>query len=240
MEENDIGRIFDQQEDDRGSEKQAIQSIELIILAMKTGAEFAINKGTGKPPKGTMSRSGGKCLISETPISWDYIKSEGKNGRLRPTLIAIVTEGSKGRNYHQPNANQIEVAMKADPIWEPNYDLSTHPQYMAPPRYGMSKISDLFTARQLAALTTFSDLVPQVRKRIYEDSTEASLADTGERSATAYAEAISMYLGLGVGRQANRLSTLCFWDPGGEKVQVGASVSMVAIVTRLCVACWFW
>ena len=44
------------------------------------------------------------------------------------------------------------------------------------------------------------------------------LADGGT-GAHAYADAVATYLGLCVSRQANRSSSLTFWDPGGANVQ---------------------
>lgn len=186
---------------------------------------FLIKRGNGKAPRGTMNRSGGQCLISNTPIPWDYIKSESRAGRMGSKLMAIVTEGERGRSYYAPSEYHEELAEKAKPNWKPNLSLSTHPQYMAPPRYGMITIADLFTSRQLLTLTTLSDLTGELRKQILGDAISAELNDDGiplregGSGASAYADAITTYLGLGIGRQANRLSTLCFWDPGGEKVQ---------------------
>ena len=41
----------------------------------------------------------------------------------------------------------------------------------------------------------------------------------GGIGAKAYAEAVSVYLGLSIGRLANRSSSICFWDPTGQNVQ---------------------
>ena len=66
--------------------------------------------------------------------------------------------------------------------------------------YGMTKWRDLFTDRQLVALTTFSDLVGEARDRVRADAVAAGLPDNGVplrdggTGATAYAEAVSVYL----------------------------------------------
>ena len=59
---------------------------------------------------------------------------------------------------------------------------------------------DLFTPRQLVALTTFSDLVTEARARVERDAIVAGLHDDstplrdGGTGATAYAEAVAVYL----------------------------------------------
>jgi putative DNA methylase len=42
------------------------------------------------------------CIMSGTPISGDYIKAEGKGGRIGARLMAIVAEGDRERVYVAP------------------------------------------------------------------------------------------------------------------------------------------
>ena len=69
--------------------------------------------------------------------------------------------------------------------------------------YGFFTWADLFTDRQLVALTTFSDLVSEARERIRFDAVSAGLPDDGVPlreggiGATAYAEAVGVYLAFG-------------------------------------------
>jgi putative DNA methylase len=80
----------------------------------------------------------------------------------------------------------------------------------------MVKHWQLFTQRQLVALTTFQQIVPSVRENIVKDCAQLFKS---EADAAAYVDAIITYLGMTVSKLANRLSALCFWDPGGEKIQ---------------------
>ena len=64
---------------------------------------------------------------------------------------------------------------------------------------------DLFTPRQLVALTTFSDLVGEARDRV--------LADGGDES---YADAVATYLAFAVDKAADRNTSLCTWDKRNE------------------------
>jgi putative DNA methylase len=98
--------------------------------------------------------------------------------------------------------------------------MPNNPRWFSPPLYGLKTYGDLFTPRQLVALTTFSDLVPVAISRIRADAIAAGMEDDGRGldqggvGATAYAEALGVYLALGVGRCANYWSSLTPW--GGD------------------------
>ena len=84
-----------------------------------------------------------------------------------------------------------------------------NPRDFKTPNYGLTTFGDLFTPRQLVALTTFSDLVQEARERVKRDALAAGLPDDGKpladggTGATAYAEAVAVYLALGVDRLAD-------------------------------------
>lgn len=185
----------------------------------------------GKPPEdaknGTKVGRGGnfECLISKTPIPVAEIRRQGQAGTFKQRLMAVVVEGPSGRVYLSPT-NEIElVAESAEPVWKPETDINHNPRDIRAQLYGLTKYADLFTPRQLTALTTFSDLVQDVRVKIIEDAKKAGMNDDGKgldqagTGATAYGDAVSVYLGLNTDRLANRQSTLCFWDTKGENVQ---------------------
>ena len=75
----------------------------------------------------------------------------------------------------------------------------------------------LFTPRQLVALTTFSDLVTEVRARVERDAIVAGLPDDGTplrdggTGATAYAEAVGVYLAFAVSKMTNIGSSIASW-----------------------------
>jgi putative DNA methylase len=77
----------------------------------------------------------------------------------------------------------------------------------------------------LVALTTFSDLVQEARERVQRDALQAGFPDDnkplrdGGTGATAYAEAVGVYLAYGVSRLSNRLATVCVWNRIGEKIE---------------------
>src|SRR5690606_14936537 len=47
-------------------------------------------------------RSAFRCLMSDAPISYDYIRQEGQAGRMGAELMALVAEGDRERVYLPP------------------------------------------------------------------------------------------------------------------------------------------
>ena len=128
---------------------------------------------TGIPPaQGTKLGRGAhfRCLMSDAPIPGDYIKAEGKAGRMGARLMAIVAEGDRGRVYLPPTPEQEAAARKAAPEWKPDVEFFQQALGFRVGNYGMTKWSDLFTPRQLVALTTFSDLVAEAMARVKRDA----------------------------------------------------------------------
>ena len=99
-----------------------------------------------------------------------------------------------------------------------------NPRWFSPPAYGMASFGDVFTNRQLLALSTFSDLVDEVRELVKKDAAKAglvkgdALAQEG-RGALAYADAISVYLAFQIDQEANHLSTVCAWHVNNEQLK---------------------
>src|SRR5690606_1122845 len=88
---------------------------------------FAVKVGT--PPEsakeGTKAAGRGanfRCLLSDAPIGGDYIKAEGQAGRMGAKLMAIVTEGVRGRVYLEPTDEQESIAKKVTPTWKPDVE----------------------------------------------------------------------------------------------------------------------
>ena len=166
-----------------------------------------------------------RCLMSNSPITAEYIRGEGQAQRIGSKLMAIVLEGDRGRIYLSPHKSHEEIALNAKPDWTPDVEFFQQALGFRIGNYGMTKWSDLFTSRQLVALTTFSDLVTQVRDRILADARqcygtvdEKKLFEGG-KGANAYAEAISVYLAFAIDRMAMTGNSLVRWNSTGEKAQ---------------------
>ncbi|MCA2627574.1 MULTISPECIES: DUF1156 domain-containing protein [unclassified Microcystis] len=183
---------------------------------------FEVKTGKGTAPDGTVNRKGAVCIACNTPVLLDHIRREGKAGRMDAQLMAIVAEGQGGRVYLSPDEEQEYIAKKAQPEWKPESELVFNSRHVTPVIYGMTKHADLFTPRQLVALTTFSDLVSETREKIKADAVAAGIPDDdlplndGGIGATAYADAVATYLAFGVDKLADRNSTIATWANNRE------------------------
>ncbi len=180
---------------------------------------FIVKMGDGNPPEGTISRRGARCIICSATVPLDYIRAEGKAKRMNAQMMAIVAECKQGRLYF-PAINEHELI--AD-ISIPQNILDTNlPEQALGFRvqlYGMSKHKDLFTFRQLLALSTFSDLILEARKRVILDASYCGLPDdrcgldNGGTGANAYSDAVATYLSFIVDKQADLGNSLNRWEP---------------------------
>ncbi len=186
-------------------------------FVVKTGKSADEKAGNGTKLAG--SGSAFYCLLSKTPITFAYIREEAKKHGLGSQLMAIVAEGAKGRVYLSSNTVHISTANTPPPEGIPLTSLPDKALGFRVQEYGMLKWSDLFTNRQLVALTTFSDLVSEAVERIERDQTHSGEpADTtpltdGGSGALAYAQAVGVYLAFAVSKIIDRSSSLCRWDP---------------------------
>jgi putative DNA methylase len=126
--------------------------------------------------------------------------------------MAIVAEGSTGRTYTAPTPEQQAALGSAKPAWAPEEELAYEPRAIWCTLYGLKKFRDLFTPRQLVALTTFSDLVGEARQQVLADAGRA-----GDPEAQAYADAVATYLALGVSRSANSICSLAIWSQSRDQ-----------------------
>lgn len=179
-------------------------------VAVEDGIEFEIDNGKAGPPDGNMSRSGATCMACSSNAAVDYLRAEGISGRLGQQLVAVVAEGKRGRVYLPSSSDHVDAASVERPVDVPEGALSTHPQYMGTPRYGLTTFADLFTNRQLRALSTFSDLVEEARLRIHDD---ASAAGWPAEEAEEYASDLAVYLAFFVSKLADLGNSLCRWEP---------------------------
>jgi putative DNA methylase len=225
-----------------------------FVLATKEGKEAWVQPAvegdayrfvvrTGVPPEdaneGTKAAGRGanfRCVLSGSAIDGDYIKAEGQAGRMGARLLAIVAEAQRGRVYLDPSPEQEAVAAEAKPEWKPDVAFFQQALGFRVGNYGMTKWSDLFTDRQIVALTTFSDLVGDARSRAERDAIATGLPDDGVgleeggSGAQAYGEAIGAYLQFATSKAADRNSALCVWEPQMNRMRGTFGRQAIAMV----------
>ena len=155
-----------------------------------------------------------RCLACGNVPPDGHIKAEGVAGRMGAQLLAIVAEGDRRRIYLSPTREHERVVLDARPQWKPDNDLIGKCRDQLP-LYGMDTFADLFTSRQLVALTTFCDLIGEARQRVIADAQAAGFdAARSEK----YADAVATYLAFVLDRVADFNNATCRWVPSNEKV----------------------
>ena len=163
---------------------------------------------------GTISgRTGANCIACKSNASIEYIRSEGRAGRLGQQLMAMVVEVGRQRMYLAPDPVQQDAASVDRPEDTIGGEIADNPRWFSPPTYGLKDFADLFTNRQLVALGTFSDLVVEARQRVLADAIAAGVHD-----AAAYADAVATYLAFGVDKIALTNVTLATWQTNPERL----------------------
>lgn len=211
-----------------------------FVLSSKAGKEtyvspvlegncYRFSVKVGVPPAGAedgtkLSRGANfRCVMSNSPIEPKYVYAEANAGRMGARLMAIVAEGPRGRVYLAPTAEHEAIGREVEPDWRPEVLMPENPRWFSPPLYGLKTYGDLFTPRQLIALNAFSDLVHEAIARCRKDAVAAGMEDDGVRldadgrGATAYSEAIGVYLALATSKLSVFLTSLSRWRAGEGK-----------------------
>ncbi len=194
--------------------------VEPIVERSSRTVGFQVAHGSGGPRPGTVGRQGAVCVVCESPIPLGYLRSQGRAGQMGQVATGVIVDTPSGRVCLPPPAEK-DAALSTPPPWIPDLELSTHPQYMAAPRYGMTRVADLFTHRQLVTLTTLVDLLAEVRNRVTRDvAGETSEGLSNEpRDSKAYAAAVCVYLALALDKVAAYGSSLCTLHTGYMKIR---------------------
>lgn len=203
---------------------------EAYVQPVVEGEGYRFEVKVGKPPAsaatGTAAgkRAGFNCLLTGSPLDYKYIRAEGSAGRMGAKLMAIVAEGVRGRVYLEPTPDHEAAAQQAAPTWKPTTPLHGKCRVNVS-NYGLDVYGDLFTPRQLVALTTFSDLVSEAIARIRADALAAGMPDDGRgldaggNGVTAYAEAVGVYLAFSTDKASDYWSSICTWHSSKDLIR---------------------
>ncbi len=167
---------------------------------------------------GTMSRSGATCPCCGIVMTTEDIRLEGQAGRLGVVNTCVVVEGRGSKEYRVPAAEEISAAAQAEreldaifsgvPHGLPNESIPTGASRVGGgspftvPQYGITRWSQLFTGRQLAALGTFVKHIREGIKNL-----------RGQDYPPEWVEAVALGLCCLVSKLADKNSTLVEWQP---------------------------
>jgi putative DNA methylase len=219
---------------------------EAYVEPVIEGGSYRFTVKVGKPKNAEEAINGTKlsrganfqCLMSGAPMVQDYIRGEFKAKRAGERLMAIVAEGERARVYLSPTSEHEAIARSARPTWRPEQEMNQETSNLVSGRgYGIRYWHEIFTPRQLVSLTTFSDLVHEARERVRGDALAAGLPNDGKAlaaggtAATAYADAVVVYLAFLVSKLADKGSTLCTWDagPSSNRTASGRSARVATV-----------
>ena len=172
-----------------------------------TDISFQIREGNPKVKGTIISRKGAKCICCDTTIDFAYIRNEGAANRIGRVLIAIVADGDKGKIYLPADSKQMEIADVEAPKNIPCSEIPYKALGINIKAYGFNNHVDLFTNRQLSAITVLNDLVLEAQEEILKDGATVE-----------YANSISVYLSFAVDRCADFSNAVTRWVPSNEKV----------------------
>jgi putative DNA methylase len=190
--------------------------IDVSVINGKVNYEVRYDEFSGI--ESTVENRSATCVACSTSVKLDYVRSEAQAGRMNVDLMAIVAEARGGRIYLTPDSQHREVANSAKPEWLPEEKV-TSPSHDVDrlPMYGMKRWGDAFTLRQLVTLTTFSDLIGEIHSQVIANARSAGMADDGKgfdkggTGASAYADAIAVYLTFAIDKVANLGSSIVSW-----------------------------
>lgn len=214
---------------------------EAYVQPIVQGDDYYFSVRKGKLPaaekKGLkVSQGSFECLLSKSAITYAYIDNEANAGRMSHRIMAIVAEGDNGRVYLSPSKQHEDVSLSLTPSWKPETPSRGTWASNAQGRvYGFKTFGDYFTNRQLVALNTFCELVQALASSVTADAVEKGMLDdgvalaNGGEGATAYGEAITVYLGFLIGQMANHGSSVCGWNSANSQMRSVFSRQAIAM-----------
>ena len=165
-----------------------------------------------------------RCILSDSPISGAYIDEMATKGLMSAVPIAIVAKKKNGTVFlpvDPADGEEIkDSALKF--ITERKFVIGpvsskcrgTFASNAQGRAYGFNTFSDYFSARQLAVLLTFSDLVQEVIDKVRNDCAGIDSIDGVE-----YARAVGCFMAFLVSQMTNHSSTMCGWNSANTQMR---------------------
>lgn len=171
-------------------------------------------KYTGDAEKETTSAKGARCLFCEQPISKAKVRESAIEHGITDIPLAIVADTGRGRIYLSCESERVPTITKPE-VSGIEQNMTNDRRWFSPPLYGLPQFSDIFSPRQLTALTTFSDLIRAIPEIIDSDAKAAGLSDD---DASAYTVTVTTFLALALDRCADFNNNLCTWNASNQKI----------------------
>ena len=175
---------------------------------MAKRVSFVVQNCSNDVPKGgTVDRNSAVCIACNNAALLSYVREQARAGNMNEQMTAIVAEGNRRRLFVSPTDVHIQAATSAETSWRPSQVMPNTPTLVSGRGFGITHWHQLFTERQLTALTTFSDLLEEVDELVTKHGGDVE-----------YTNALRTYLTLAIGRTANSGSSFARWQNSGDFV----------------------
>ena len=158
------------------------------------------------PTAGTAGAKGVVCIACGGSSPLTYVREQAKRGAMKAQLITTVVEGDRQRVFLPPTPEHATVSAVAAPDGYPHQAIPKTPK-IAGLAYGMNHWHQLFTNRQLTALTTFCTLLVDVHELMKRQGASEE-----------YANALCTYLAFAIDKSADAWCSFARWQSGSDKV----------------------
>ena len=182
--------------------------IKPVVDDAAKSVSFVVQNHDRDVPEGAnIDRHGATCVACGNTAPLQYVREQARSGRISKQMTCFVAESGRKRLFLSPADEHIAAALSANPLWRPSGSLPAKARSISVQTYGFLQWHQLFTERQLTAMTVFSDLLAEVGELMIEDGAEAE-----------YANAIRTYLAIATSKHADYCSSFTSWNLSGESV----------------------
>ena len=148
------------------------------------------------PKSGTVTRNGAVCVACDGAVTLEYVRQQARDGKMDAVMTCVVAKGERNRVFFPPTPEIKKIVSRATADWRPQQRMPTTAYKVSGRGYGITHWHQLFTERQLVALSTFSDLLSEIKELVVKDGATAE-----------YANAVVTYLALAIGKLADSNSS---------------------------------
>ena len=155
--------------------------------------------------EGWINRGNLKCPCCGSITDVKQLKQQNIDRGLKEKLLAVIIDGKNGKDYRLPSNEELSILSKIPLINPPREKMQRNSAGGDTFSWGITEWGQLFSERQLLALTTLVDEISKFKASNYFKEVE-------------YSKALYTYLAIWIDRMASRLTKFGLIDLGGEKV----------------------
>ncbi len=170
---------------------------------------------------GTMNRSGARCPLCQSIMTWDDLRSEGHGQQFGSVMLAVVVDGKEGKEYRLPDESEIRLADEVDAKMKDVFESIPFGIPWRAPR-SRSVLGSTGLPSPLRDVPLGGYVQPETiacPRHVRAWTRAARDAMQKEGYPLAWIEAISAYLALAFDRLADYSSSTCSWSNSREMIR---------------------